>query len=152
MESTFVFFLVYSNIYNTHVKSNSLTFPGTVLSSQVCCCSVLQDAGRRWSPRQQLKPRAASSSTCRPPRWLTCGTASRRSWRPPSSHWRTKFNLASSSSTRSVRLWWKWWVFRDESVKQAEIRVCVQSEHCPSVYTEPYITHFRIFKTQKPKL
>lgn len=69
---------------------------------QVFYCLALQDVGRPWSPRQQPKLQAASSSTSRPPRWQTCGTASHRSWRRPSSHWLPKSSPASSSSMRLV--------------------------------------------------
>lgn len=74
-------------------------------ASQVFYCLALQDVGRRWSPRQQPKLQAASSSTSRPPRWQTCGTASHRSWRLPSSHWLSKSSPASSSSMRLVSSW-----------------------------------------------
>lgn len=47
---------------------------------QAFCCSVHLAVGRLWSPRQQLKPQAASLSTFRLRRWQTCGTGSHRSW------------------------------------------------------------------------
>lgn len=65
-------------------------------------CLVLRDVGKPWSPRQQPKPRAASLSTSRPPRWQTCGTANHRSWLLLSSHWLSKSSPASSSLMRLV--------------------------------------------------